>query len=480
MAAIMGLWSTALDAVHTKSMIDKNVRLSANSLHIGTGIDAKSYPLHSRNVHVVAFGKAVIGMVSAIEPILGSYLTTGIASIPTGMMDSLRQYSRTDLLPSPNSRIKIYEGANLNIPDAACLKTSVEIHDLVASLTSSDILLALISGGGSSLLTLPIAPITVQELAATNRMLSKAGASINELNTVRKQTEHLKGGGLHHLAAPADVISLILSDVVGDPLDIIASGPTVNDDSTAEEALAILHNRLGSTSNVPASVISVLEKNDKAQWLKNLSVSMDPFNLIVGSNKIAVNAASEYGEAQGISTFILTTEMIGDATEVGVNFANIASRLLKGDSDPLHGLFPDTKFDSGLNSSLLAAFTASRQNGHPFCILCAGETTVNVQGSGRGGRNQEMCLSAAIEMNSIGLPAGVTFASIGTDGQDGPTDAAGAVVNSLTAEHGLDVKAYLQNNDSYSYFTAIDNGNCLIKTGLTGTNVMDIQLMYFP
>jgi hydroxypyruvate reductase len=313
------------------------------------------------------------------------------------------------------------------------LRGARAVSELAQQATEHDLVICLISGGGSALLTRPAEGLTLDDFQYLTDALLRSGATINEMNTVRKHCSDIKGGNLARLAAPAQLATLILSDVIGDPLDVIASGPTVPDSTTVAEAREILGRyRLGEAAS-----------------LRETPKPGDPIfervqNVVVGSNRLAALAAVEEARRLGYQALLLGTYVEGEAREV----AQVAAALAKGmraDGDPLSP---------------------------PACLVWGGETTVTVRGDGKGGRNQELALAAALALD--GWP-GVLVMALATDGTDGPTDAAGAVVTGDTMARargiGLDARAALDANDSYRFFDALGN---LIRTGPTGTNVNDL------
>jgi hydroxypyruvate reductase/glycerate 2-kinase len=311
------------------------------------------------------------------------------------------------------------------------------------------LIVTLISGGGSALLVAPQDGISLADKQRTTSLLLNAGADIGELNTVRKHLSRVKGGRLAEAAFPATVVSLILSDVIGDRLDVIASGPTAADPTTFGEALGILE-RYRLSEEVPPPAMELLRRGnrgDSPETPKAGSPFLDRVeNIIVGSNRQALEAAARAALELGFTVEILSAELSGEAREVGRQLAH-------------------------------QALTAARsKNGNAgLCLLSGGETTVTVRGQGKGGRNMELALAFAIEIE--GQP-GITLLSAGTDGTDGPTDAAGAIVDGKTVararEKGLDPREYLDNNDSYTFFKTCGG---LFITGATGTNVMDLQIV---
>ncbi len=310
------------------------------------------------------------------------------------------------------------------------------IAQIASQAGPDDLIVCLISGGASALLPLPAPPITLAQKQKTTRLLLHCGASIHEINCVRKHMSRIKGGQLARLAYPATLVTLILSDVVGDDLDVIGSGPTVPDRSTVADARAILAkyripNKL-SLEETPKPGDKVFEKTH---------------NAIVGSNALAVDAAVKEARSLGFHTLLLSTFVEGEAREVARVYAAIAKQIR----------------------------ATGRPIKTPACVIAGGETTVTVRGNGVGGRNQEFALAAAMDIPGL---RDVVILSAGTDGTDGPTDAAGAIADGSTLARaqalGLDAAAFLANNDSYRFFEATGD---LIKTGPTGTNVADVQLI---
>jgi hydroxypyruvate reductase len=342
------------------------------------------------------------------------------------------------------------------VPDAAGQAGAERIAGLLGGLTPRDLVLVLISGGGSALLPLPVAGISLADIQALTQALLRCGADITEINTIRKHLSGLQGGQLARLAQPAQVVTLILSDVVGTPLDVIASGPTVPDPTTYADAVAVLK-RYEILDQVPASVRRHLLAG-AAGALPDTPKPGDPLfervaNIVIGDNASAGRAAVAAARSLGFHSTLLTTFVQGEAREVGRVVAGLAQGIACGQSD----------------------------FARPACLVLGGETTVTIRGQGAGGRNQELALAAAIALDGYALPAGVEVAvvSLGTDGTDGPTDAAGGIATRDTLARGrvlgLDARAALANNDSYHYLAAVGD---LIVTGPTNTNVNDLIFVF--
>ena len=335
------------------------------------------------------------------------------------------------------------------LPDKNGLAGTGEIISLLKSADENTLVVCLISGGGSALLVAPHEDVLLEEKQQITDMLLKAGADINELNAVRKHISAVKGGRLAEIARPARIISLIVSDVIGDRLDVIASGPTAPDRTTYSDALNILV-RYNLYDRSPRNIVKVLEKGADGLIPETPKAGSKIFervdNIIISSNRTALKAAVQKAEELGFQAEVLSSGLTGEAREVCKWLAKKAVEI------------------KNANRSTL-----------PYCLISGGETTVTVKGNGLGGRNMELALAFAIEIDGID---GITLLSAGTDGTDGPTDAAGAIVDGKTVESarstGLRPEVYLNNNDSYNFFKNIDG---LLITGPTGTNVMDIQVI---
>ncbi|XP_077133079.1 glycerate kinase [Ranitomeya variabilis] len=447
----------------------------------------KQIPLEN-NLYLVGFGKAVLGMAAAVEQIVGKHLVEGVISVPRGIEETLRQAGKRDMLLSPESRIRVMEGAADNMPDEAAMRAAGEIQKVAEKLQQGHLLLVLISGGGSALLPAPVPPLTLQDKQAVTKQLALKGATIQELNTVRRGLSQLKGGGLSRAAHPAQVVSLILSDVIGDDLDVIASGPTVCSAFRAEDCLQIL-SKYGLRGSVPAAVEDVLLSRPQADPAQDHG---RVHNILIGSNLLSLQEAEQEAQRSGYVTSLLSTAISGDVRLVSQFYALLAkvlcSYLMAAPQRPeleetLLAVASSMDIpDLHLSARLQEMKEAGASGG--VCVLCGGETTVRVQGKGRGGRNQELALRVAAQWHqSMAAMQGceVVFLSGGTDGQDGPTPAAGAVSYPQLVEQarrsGLDVEAFLTASDSYGFFSEFQNGRRLLVTGLTGTNVMDVQVL---
>ncbi|XP_058582672.1 glycerate kinase [Neofelis nebulosa] len=479
------LFESAVGAVLPGPMLHR-----ALSLDPGGGqlkVRDRSFQLR-QNLYLVGFGKAVLGMAAAAEELLGQHLVQGVISVPKGIRAAMEHAGKQEMLLKPHSCVQVFEGAEDNLPDRDALRAALAIRQLAESLTADDLLLVLISGGGSALLPAPIPPVTLEEKQTLTKLLAARGANIQELNTIRKALSQLKGGGLARAAYPAQVVSLILSDVVGDPVEVIASGPTVASIHNVQDCLHIL-NRYGLRAALPRSVKTVLARADSDPHGPHTCGHV--LNVIIGSNALALAEAQRQAEALGYQAVVLSAAMQGDVESIARFYGLLAqvagTRLtLAGagasaeEGEQLRELAAELQLPDLQLKEALEAVVRARG---PVCLLAGGEPTVQLQGSGKGGRNQELALRVGVELGRQPLgPVDVLFLSGGTDGQDGPTEAAGAWVMpelaSQAAAEGLDVATFLSHNDSHTFFRCFRGGVHLLHTGLTGTNVMDAHLLF--
>jgi glycerate-2-kinase len=388
---------------------------------------------------VIGFGKAACAMAGAVEDYLGDLIDTGIV---------ITKYGHCEKQNTDRARkFKIFEAGH-PVPDSNGLKGTEEIIKLLKDSNENTLIVCLISGGGSALLVYPYEGVSLGEKQQITQLLLRSGANIHETNAVRKHISRVKGGRLAEIAFPASIISLILSDVIGDNLDVIASGPTSPDETTYHDAMEVLR-KYDLIDKTPLSILDILNKGTKALIPEtpkdNNPVFVNAENIIIGSNRKALEAANTKAESLGLHAEIISSEITGEAKEVGKWLADIARSKRSNSSNRLN------------------------------CLISGGETTVTVKGSGLGGRNMELALSFAMEIEGIDS---ITLLSAGTDGTDGPTDAAGAIVDGQTVlrakANGIAPEDHLKNNDSYNFFKKT---NELFITGPTGTNVMDIQIV---
>lgn len=382
---------------------------------------------------VVGAGKAGLGMAAGLEAALADRLdrVEGIVNVPEGQ-------------DRPLARIRLHAARPLGVnePTAAGVAGAEEMLRLAVNAGTEDVAVCLLSGGGSALLPAPAAGISLEDKLAVTKLLHRSGATIDEMNCVRKHLSRIKGGRLAEDFRGKLFVSLIVSDVVGDPLDVIASGPTAPDPTTFAEAIAILQ-RYGLWDRTPGSVKLHLERGSPET---PKTIGSNIANRIIGSNRVSLDAAARVAAVRGYRVLDLGSFVEGETQEVAVAVAGIV-RSIRRDGQPLAA---------------------------PACILIGGETTVRLgEGSGKGGRNQEFVLALLAKLGPEGMK-GVVALSGGTDGEDGPTDAAGAIADSGTLERGSSLEEHLANHDAYPYFDATGD---LIRTGLTGTNVMDVRVV---
>ncbi|MCX5892824.1 MAG: glycerate kinase [Deltaproteobacteria bacterium] len=399
----------------------------------------RAYDLHKcERLWLIGFGKAAAAMSKAVVDSLPDRLSRGIIITKYG-----------HVLPGNRSeRVAVFEAGH-PLPDENGVKATQEVVKLLRQADRKTLIVGLISGGGSALLVSPVKGVTLAEKQEATELLLKAGADISELNAVRKHLSAVKGGRLAQIASPAPVVSLILSDVIGDRLDVIASGPTAPDPSTYREVMEVMA-KYGLAESLPPSVGDIITQG--AQGLipetpkEGNQIFRNVQNIIMGSNALAVEAAQQAAERLGYEAEIISTTLCGEAKLVAKELAGRAMAVRQA-------LGP----------------------GRKVCLVAGGETTVTVKGGGQGGRNTELALAFALEIADL---KGITLLSAGTDGTDGPTDAAGALADGQTVARalglGLEPRSYLADNDSYSFFKKIDD---LVITGPTGTNVMDLQVI---
>ena len=385
-----------------------------------------------RNIYVVGAGKAGASMAAAVERVLGKRIAGGLVNVKYGHVAKLR-------------RIELNECGH-PVPDERGVAGAERIAQIAEAAARDDLVLCLISGGASALLPLPAPPISLEEKQEVTRLLLACGADIHEFNAVRKHLSRIKGGQLARLAWPARVEALLLSDVIGDDPGVIGSGPAAADASTFADVARIVE-KYGIAGGLPGTVKRRLELGQRGEIAETPKPG-DPLfrrvrNTVIGSNRLALAAATRRARQLGFRTLVLSSEIQGETREIARMHGAIAKEIVRS-GQPIRA---------------------------PACIISGGETTVTLRGKGLGGRNQEFVLAAALEIS--GLPDTVVL-SAGTDGTDGPTDAAGAVADGDTLRRNPEAAAYLNANDSYHYFEALGD---LIKTGPTLTNVMDVRVV---
>lgn len=432
------IFKSCLGAVDPFGAITRFVHPKGDKLLLGlegqteTELDLSAY----ERISIVGAGKATAPMARAIEEMFGDRIYRGIINLKYGFTDEL---SITEIIEASHP-----------VPDQNGVEGTKKIIDFLHEAGEKDLIFSLISGGGSALLPLPTGDIRLEEKQEITKSLLACGASIDEINAVRKHISSSKGGQMARAAFPATVVNLMLSDVVGDKMDVIASGPFVPDTATFKDVLGIF--RKYALQDIPPSINNHITAGSEGR-IPETPKQGDPvfervFNIIVGSNILALEAAREKARELGYETLILSSMVEGETREVARVHCAIAKEALK----------------------------TGRPLSPPACIISGGETTVTIRGDGLGGRNQEFCLAAALDLEEI--PPRVVILSGGTDGNDGPTDAAGALVDPFTVKRGRDAgmeaRDYLNNNDAYHFFKKTGD---LLMTGPTNTNVMDARLV---
>ncbi len=413
--------------------------VSKNIVVYGDKIKVAGEELKPSRIFVVGFGKASIAMAKAIEDKLGNRIDEGVISAPKSLREEKISLKKIRIV-----------WAGHPYPDEGSVKAGYEISGLVKKANKNDLVIALVSGGGSALMEYPANNITLNDFIETTKLLLKSGATIQEINTVRKHISLVKGGWLARHAYPAKLIALIISDVVGDPIDSIASGPTAPDPTTFHDVQNVLK-KYNLWNKVPESVREYIKRGVKGLVPETPKPGDKIFtntkNVIIASNIESLKKMANMSKDLGYNVIILTSMLEGEAREVGRVLASIA-------------------IDAKLHGNPIKP---------PAIILAGGETTVTVRGKGRGGRNQELALSAAFTISEV---HGIAIASIGTDGIDGLTPYAGGIVDAHSINRakklGLNPEELLIDNNSYEFFNKLGDG---IYTGPTGTNVNDLQIM---
>ncbi len=426
------LYRAAVRAVDSRAATERTLHRHGDLLTIrGRPYDLAAF----RHVFVIGFGKAAAAMAQGAEAALGERIAASVVVTKYG-----------HLLPTKYTTV--FEASHPT-PDAAGIAATTRILTVADSATADDLVICLVSGGGSALFECPVEGVTLEDMQATTRLLLHAGAPISALNTVRKHLSAVKGGQLARRVAPATLVTLMLSDVVGDPLDVIASGPTVPDPTTFADALAVL-DQYGVRAGVPDAVRRHLERGMAGERPDTPAANDPAFartqNVIIANSRRALDAAAATARQRGFTVYFTAA------------------------ADCVEGEACDAAQQFVCDAQAIAAAHPSR----PLCILQGGETTVTVAGDGHGGRNSEFALAAAQELDGT---RGIVVASLATDGGDGPTDAAGAVATSHTMAQaralGLDAATFLARNDAYTFFAQVGG---LVRPGPTGTNVNDMMV----
>ena len=426
------LVDASLEASSPQNAVRRHMIREGDWLRVG---DCTYHLPDFKRVLIIGFGKAAAAMAQAAEGLLGNWLTGGLVVTHYGHALPLQD-------------IEIVEAGH-PLPDENGVVGAERMLEFVGQPLDSDLIIALISGGGSTLFTLPVRGVTLCDLQVVNELLLLSGADIHQFNAVRKHLSQVKGGRLAQRLYPAQVVSLLLSDVLGNDESVIASGPLAPDPSTFEEVWDIL-DEFRLSEELPGAVRGYLRRGARGEIADNPDRGDRVFerieSVIVGDNQLAAQAALARAEELGFAAQMLTPGLKGEARE--------AAQWVVGQARK--------------------AREAAGVAGAPVCLVGGGETIVRVRGDGKGGRNQELALAAAVEM-AVGNDEKARLVTLATDGRDGPTDAAGAFAESdsvaRAAGLGIDALQYLENNDSYSFFSVLGD---LIVTGPTGTNVNDL------
>ena len=427
--AITRILAASILAVEPAAAVARFVRRSGDNLNVA----GRNYPLADfRSVRLLGIGKAALAMSAQLAALLGTRLEAGL--VITKHASAIPDFPITVLV------------GDHPVPETHSLVAGQRTLEFLSHLGPNDLLFCLISGGGSALVTAPSEGISLEDMQALTTGLLAAGAPVDEINILRRRLDLIKGGGLVRLSNGATIVSLVLSDVVGSPLEAIASGPTAPDPASRTDALALLE-KYQLRARLPASILSALEHDPETPKPGN-PIFGKVQNVIIGSGLLAAQAALVQAGMEGFHPYLLRIDQQGEARQAAFELATFL-RQAKRTGDPVP---------------------------RPACIVAGGETTVTLHGKGQGGRNTELALAAAIELADF---PGVLLVTLATDGEDGPTDAAGAVVTgeSFRRAAGMDLRPddFLSRNDSYAFFAALDD---LLKPGPTGTNVNDLVFLF--
>jgi len=450
-AHIESIFRSGLDRVDPAAMVRSCLRVEGGergeTLVLRTELEEASYALSGYDrILVTGMGKAGARMALGVEEVLGARIAGGVVAVKAGHIEAL-------------GRIRLAEASH-PVPDESSTRAAAQVLELARGIDERCLVIVLISGGGSSILCAPAPGISLEDKAETTRLLLASGATIQEVNCVRKHLSAVKGGRLAAAFAPATILALVLSDVIGDDLDAIASGPTVPDPTTWKDAWSVIE-RYRLSGRLPTRVEGLLRggaekrpgaapdtpKPGDAAFARSRTI-------LLGTNRLALMAAETRARELGYRTLLLTSRLTGEAREAAHLFLGIGKDIAA------------------------SGFPLAR----PACVIAGGETTVTLRGKGKGGRNQEMALSFLAALRKAPKDGeGLMFLAASTDGSDGPTDAAGAFAHAamldLAAAKGLEAEDYLARNDSYAFFDRIGG---LLRTGPTNTNVCDIQVLLVP
>jgi hydroxypyruvate reductase len=461
-AAVANVLAAALQAADPATAVRRALQRDGDMLIVG----GRRYDLAQyERVLLAAIGKAGAPMAAAVCDLLGERLTAGVVVVKEGHLDA----------QAADPCLTMVEAGHPQ-PDERSVAGGRAVYELLESAGERDLVIALISGGGSALATLPAPGLTLADMQELTAALLRCGAAIGEINTLRKHLDRVKGGGLALAAGPAAVITLVLSDVVGSPLDVIASGPTVADTSSYADALQVLE-RYRITGDVPPAIVAHLRRGAAGELPETLKPH-DPRlahvqNLVIASNREAAEGAREAAAAAGFDARVLTQYDAPAATHTIPPADTDADALISYLAAPIEG---EAREIGALLARLAQRLDEAPGLTRPACLIVGGETTVTIRGNGRGGRNQELALAAVARLAGL---HNVLFVTLATDGGDGPTDAAGATVTGETLARaralGLDPADFLARNDAYAFFDALGD---LLRPGPTLTNVNDLAFLF--
>lgn len=494
-SVLIDLFSCGVRAVQPKSLFrTENVTINAAASTMVCNFNGNQVTIDisgDKRCHLVGFGKGVYGMANELSKLLGKRLKSGIISVPLNIQKTLGE----EQMPGV---VRVFEGAKNNLPDENAEHAANQIVELVKKLSADDILFVLITGGGSALLPLPCKGVTLGEKSTIIKQLASKGAKITDINRVRSDLSQIKGGKLAQYARNAGaVVAFIISDIIDDPLHLIASGPTVSSADQcfdrSECSIDILR-RFGLWDSLPEHIAEILARQTNVT--KDIAKVGNVLNMIIANNEIAVDAVLHEATAKKLQVLILSTAIDGTVADLSKAYFELSKRIqmfINDQIDEDHFLRQLTDLRGVLNirdsflENIVRSVNESKRHSVDLCVIGGGEPTVHVTGDGVGGRNQELALRFTLLSMDDQMLQDVYLLSAGTDGIDGPTNCAGAIGGNeiirnylSTTENAREkIHASIQNNDSYSFYSILSQGKYHIRCGHTGTNVMDLHILYF-